>query len=239
MKQLKIFIVFALFFIISNDYLSAQSIIGYVYDENNVPLPFVNIYVKHTDIGTTTDEKGRYYLKLEDGDYEIIFSAVGYDTKVLPVVIQRREIVKNVWLSSSVTQISEIEVQAKRRDPAYDIIQNAIDAKDKNSRQAKSYKCEVYIKAKEVISEKERKKREEKAAKDTVFVDNIEDDEFEKDPTLVETEKLNQQKYERMRLANSMNMAEIKLELNYEYPDNVKEIRNGFEKYGNTEDLFF
>ncbi len=239
MKQLKIFIVFALLFIISNDFLSAQSIIGYVYDENNVPLPFVNIYVKHTELGTTTDEKGRYYLKLEDGDYEIVFSTIGYDTKVLPVVVQRGENVKNIWLSSSVTQISEIEVQAKRRDPAYDIIQNAIDAKDKNSRQAQSYKCEVYIKAKEVITEKERKKREEKAAKDTLMTDNVEDDEFEKDPALIETEKLNQQKYERMRLANSMNMAEIKLELNYQYPDNVKEIRNGFEKYGNTEDLFF
>ncbi len=244
MKSAKLLFFLAWVIVASYSSVSAQRVIGFVYDENNVPLPFVNIYVKHTDIGTTSDEKGRYFLKLEDGDYDIIFSTIGYDTKVLPVVVKQGENVKNIWLSSSVTQLQEIEVGTRRRDPAYDIIQLAIDAKEKNSKQVMSYRCDVYIKAKELISEKERKRREEKDAQKKLDEESAkakknEDAGIEEDPAAIELAKINQQNYERIKLANSMNMAEINLERNFQYPGNIKEIRQGFEKYGSSDDLFF
>lgn len=222
--------------------LNSQSVRGFVYSSENAPIPYVNIYAKHTDIGTTTDEQGRYYIRfIEEGDYELVISAIGYETRVIKIVVEDKEVVKNVWLNNSVMQLEQVEVKAKRRDPAYEIINLAIDAKKDNNKQVNSYRCQVYIKAKENISEKEKRRREKEQEQEEIEDIREDDvvDEIEIDPAEIENQELQKQKAERMRLANSMNMAEIKLELNYQYPKNRKEIRTGFEKYGSTYDLFF
>jgi len=63
--------------------LTAQergTIIGTITDKemNNETLPFANVFVKGTTIGTTTDFDGKYILSLEEGDYVVVFSFVGY-----------------------------------------------------------------------------------------------------------------------------------------------------------------
>lgn len=64
-------------------------IVGHVLDEKTGEhLPYVNVQVKGTDIGTITDESGHYFLKnLPLGRQTIIFSYVGYETEELPVNI--------------------------------------------------------------------------------------------------------------------------------------------------------
>ena len=47
----------------------------------NEPLPFVNILVKETGEGATSDFDGKYTLELESGTYTLVFSFVGYETK--------------------------------------------------------------------------------------------------------------------------------------------------------------
>src|SRR5690606_5434017 len=56
------------------------NIIGHVQDaKTNEHLPFINIIVKGTMIGTTTDATGHYMLKdLPVGDIVLEFSFVGY-----------------------------------------------------------------------------------------------------------------------------------------------------------------
>jgi len=218
--------------------LWAQTIKGYVYSSDNTPVPYAHVYVKHTSIGTTTDEQGRYTLKLDEGDYEIVISNLGYKTTTIPMVLYKKDQVKNFWLEPSSVEVQEIEVKAKRRDPAYDVIKKAIEARKDNFRQVMSSKSNVYIKAKEIISEREKKKREkeqqleENAAeqKDSPLLENPEDQ-----------KKAEQQKKtaEQMKLANSMNMVEIQMERHYQYPDLVKEIRNAYEAHGSAYDLFF
>ncbi len=64
--------------------LSAQQgiIKGRVFNAiNNEPLPFANVVVKDTDIGTTTDVDGNYELKVEPGLYNVEASFVGYNSK--------------------------------------------------------------------------------------------------------------------------------------------------------------
>ncbi|UWX55579.1 carboxypeptidase-like regulatory domain-containing protein [Maribacter litopenaei] len=55
---------------------------GTVLDESNLPLPGVNVILKGTSIGTTTDYDGKFEFpqKLEVNDV-LIFSYIGYDTK--------------------------------------------------------------------------------------------------------------------------------------------------------------
>ena len=47
----------------------------------NEPLPFANVLVKETGDGVTTDFDGKYTIELSSGNYTLIFSFVGYETK--------------------------------------------------------------------------------------------------------------------------------------------------------------
>ena len=55
---------------------------GHVKDfESSQPLPGVNVIVKGTTIGTTTDANGNYTLTVPKSDNVLIFSFIGYATK--------------------------------------------------------------------------------------------------------------------------------------------------------------
>lgn len=71
------------FFLISG-ILQAQNgkITGRVYDQiNNEPLPFANVIIEGTTIGTTTDADGKYELMVEPGLYNVQASFIGYISK--------------------------------------------------------------------------------------------------------------------------------------------------------------
>ncbi|MBQ9339835.1 MAG: TonB-dependent receptor [Paludibacteraceae bacterium] len=65
-------------------------LVGHVLDETTGEhLPYVNVQLKGTTIGTITDESGHYFLKdLPTGRQTVIFSYVGYETLELPVIIR-------------------------------------------------------------------------------------------------------------------------------------------------------
>ena len=74
-------IISVLFFSILRTY-SQYGITGTVIDGDfNEPLPFANVLVKETGDGVTTDFDGKYTIELSSGNYTLIFSFVGYETK--------------------------------------------------------------------------------------------------------------------------------------------------------------
>lgn len=212
----------------------SQNISGFVLDETNAGVPFVNIYVKNLGNGTTTDADGKYFLRFNDpGVYDIVISSIGYETQEFRVILEgNKEVVRNVWLVTDQNELDEVIVNSKRRDPAYGIIANAIEQKERWNTQFESATCTVYIKAKEIISEKEKKKREKEAEEELKTAENsqnedIFDNQAKKDEA---KNKLNQP---------NMNMVEINLVRHFERPNKVKEIRNGYKKYGSTYGLYF
>lgn len=58
---------------------------GKVTDENGAELPGVNVVVKGTQRGTTTDSNGEYKLSVPDQKAVVVFSFVGYETTELVV----------------------------------------------------------------------------------------------------------------------------------------------------------
>ena len=48
--------------------------------ENKETIDFATVYLKGTQFGCTTNEKGIYHLKAPAGDYTLIISAVGFET---------------------------------------------------------------------------------------------------------------------------------------------------------------
>ena len=64
---------------------SAQSkgqIMGQILDAemNGEALPFANVYIKNTQIGTTSDLDGNYIFSIVEGTYTLVFSFIGYET---------------------------------------------------------------------------------------------------------------------------------------------------------------
>ncbi|OJW16311.1 TonB-dependent receptor [Mucilaginibacter sp. 44-25] len=86
-----------------------KTITGRVTDENNQPLPGVNVSIAGTTIGTTTDVNGRYRLNIPDAyaGRSLTYSFVGY-TAQTNTIDGRNEI--NVSLKPNNTSLNEVVV---------------------------------------------------------------------------------------------------------------------------------
>ena len=90
---------------------------GHVLDERTGEhLPYVNVQVKGTNIGTVTDESGHYLMQdLPIGRQTIVFSYVGYETLELPVNIEAdRTVELKAVLSEMSKQLNGVVVTANR-----------------------------------------------------------------------------------------------------------------------------
>jgi TonB-linked SusC/RagA family outer membrane protein len=83
------------------------SISGQVLDDASNPLPGVNIVVKGTTNGTTTDSDGKYSLTVPSGNAILVFSFIGYVTQ--EVAVGNQDVV-NVSLVSDIATLSEVVV---------------------------------------------------------------------------------------------------------------------------------
>lgn len=230
MRYILIFII-----LLTYDAVLSQNISGFVLDETNAGVPFVNIYIKNLGNGTTTDADGKYFLRFNDpGVYNIVFSSIGYETQEVKVIIEgyKDEVVKNVWLVTDDNELDEVIINSKRRDPAYGIIAKAIDQKEHWNQQFESSSCKVYIKAKEVISAKEQKKRKKEAEEEVAQAENSQEED------VFETQDKKQDAENKLKQPN-MNMVEINLTRNFSQPNKIKEIRDGYKAYGSTYGLYY
>mgnify|MGYP000999894418 FL=1 len=86
--------------------LTAQSgkIVGTITDgDYNEPMAFANVLIKNTTTGTTSDFDGKYQLEMEEGNYAIIFSYIGYQTIEISdiVVAGNSDVIVDVTLNTN------------------------------------------------------------------------------------------------------------------------------------------
>ncbi len=86
---------------------SSQEIAGTVRDDKGEPLPGVNIVVKGTQSGTTTDVSGRYSIRVTDNSAILIFSFVGYLSREIEVGPQK---IIDITLSIDEKSLEEVVV---------------------------------------------------------------------------------------------------------------------------------
>ncbi len=204
----------------------AQSISGHVYDQEGKPIPYANVFIREHTNGTAADERGRYFLTLDPGVYHLVYSSLGYQSVTVEVVVRDGPLVKDIRLPLSTTELDEIVVKATKKDPAYEIIQNVIANKEKYLKGVQSYRADVYVKATEVV---DPKKKKEKPAPDES--DDLSRSGPPPDPFAEERKKA------QARLQN-INLVEMQLVLNYQYPDKYQEERTGYKAYGNNGGLY-
>ncbi|WP_420570681.1 TonB-dependent receptor domain-containing protein [Kordia sp.] len=104
MRQ-KITLTILLFFTFIIGFAQNGSIVGKVQDKetNNDPLPFVNITIKGSSKGTTSDLDGLYQLQdVAPGTYTLVFSFVGYKTQEIENVVVNAGKITNVDVIMSV-----------------------------------------------------------------------------------------------------------------------------------------
>lgn len=145
MKALKLTIwILTLFMSWSSTY--GQGIKGQITNEQNEPLPFATIFVKETGTGTTTNVEGEFEIKLGNGNYNLVFQYLGYETQVQKISVGDRMREVNVSLSKQTFELKEIEVFEGREDPAYTVMRKAIAKASFHRQQIDKYSARVYIK---------------------------------------------------------------------------------------------
>jgi len=76
MKHLSL--VFAMMLVCVSMAFAQRTISGTVTDESGTPLPFANVFVEGTTVGTTTDIDGNYTLKVPEGATTLVVAYTGY-----------------------------------------------------------------------------------------------------------------------------------------------------------------
>jgi D-alanyl-D-alanine dipeptidase len=82
----------------------------------HLPLPYANVYLNHTTIGTATDENGKFELKNVPVDkYEFVFSYVGYNTIIQALTLKPdRHLQLVVKLLPTDKELKNVIITAKR-----------------------------------------------------------------------------------------------------------------------------
>ena len=76
----------------------------------------VSLYEEHLQLGTTTDEKGRYELSLPIGEHSLRISYIGYTTVYKKVSIGTKPLTLNIKLEPESEKLSEVQVTSERKD---------------------------------------------------------------------------------------------------------------------------
>ncbi len=233
---------------------------GKVTNSSIEPIAGVNISVQGAVFATTTNVNGSYELRLENGNYEIVFSHIGFKTLKRNITLTH-DIFLNTMLEEDVNALTEVELTSKRFDRSKAIIREVIARKEKYI--DLSYSCNMYVKATQVPQENKSKhpkdslaKANKSAIKDSLrrmeemdsttkaYRKKKEHDTIEVIATRDTSSKEYKKRLKERKPVNpfqgiELNLAEIIMEKDYEYPDKIKETRTGYKKQGDQSSLFY
>lgn len=89
---------------------------GYVTDSENTGIELVNVYLKDSTIGTSTNRNGYYDLQFRMGDtVTLVFQMLGYVTTQQRIYTTRDVVNINVMLPSDAEALDELEVRGIRK----------------------------------------------------------------------------------------------------------------------------
>lgn len=80
------------------------------------PMPFVNVVIKGTATGGTTDLDGKFSFQAEPGNHTLLVSFVGFEPMERPITVVAGETVRvNIELKSQAIEMKAVDVVATRR----------------------------------------------------------------------------------------------------------------------------
>ena len=108
-------IIWLLFYIVSIHINGQEALSGVVVDNNNTPIPDVNIQINELKgEGTTTDFNGRFSIQLAEGRYTLKISYLGYQPKNISVQVANSKPLKlRIQLQDAVEELQNVIIDAK------------------------------------------------------------------------------------------------------------------------------
>ncbi len=137
---------FILFLFCAFDSFS-QQVKGVVTDDYGNPLPAVNVFIKNTTTGSTSEVDGKFNVEVRQGVHVIVFKFLGYETVEKEVYVTgNRSVELNVTLKEDTILLYEAFVYADRRDIAKKVMKEAREMRSFYLNALQSYSCLSYRK---------------------------------------------------------------------------------------------
>lgn len=140
-----------LFFLASGSFMHCNAqdltkIMGIVRDaQTGDTLPFVSIYFKNTQIGTTTGFDGRFALESRKATDTLVASYIGFVTQNVPVQLNRFQTI-DIELEPEKYELSGVVIHPGE-NPAEVLLRKIIDHKPQNDPdKVEAYNCQAYTK---------------------------------------------------------------------------------------------
>lgn len=131
-------------FFVTLSFQAFSQLKGQISDTNGAPLPYVNIYVENSFIGTTSNDEGNYELNLSKADtYSIIFQFLGYKTVKKEVEITHFPFTLNATLIEEQISLNEVVINSDE-NPADIIMRKAIASRKTNLEKIQAFKANFY-----------------------------------------------------------------------------------------------
>ncbi|MCK4701329.1 MAG: carboxypeptidase-like regulatory domain-containing protein, partial [Bacteroidales bacterium] len=140
-----------LFSLVSIQPLYGQAIKGKITDNDGQPIPFATVYIKELTKGSTANPDGNFDLKIPEGQYSIMISALGYKPETRHIEVNNETIELNFNLTEHTYKIKEIRIYSGSEDPAYMIMRKAIGLAPYYLNQINHYSAEVYLKGSIIV----------------------------------------------------------------------------------------
>ncbi|GAB3936489.1 DUF5686 and carboxypeptidase-like regulatory domain-containing protein [Mucilaginibacter myungsuensis] len=125
-------------------FAQSQTVItGIVTDaKTRQPLPFVTVSFNNSNIGTNTNDQGRYSLKTSQRFMQIKATYVGYKPVVVNIVAGKEQAV-SIKMESTSEDLAQVDIKGAKRarytnkdNPAVELIRQVIDHKEQNKPEA-------------------------------------------------------------------------------------------------------
>ena len=123
-----------------------SQVTGIVTDSEGTPLVYVNVYLKGTSTGTTTNSDGIYRFQIQSGEHTLVFQYLGYDILEEAISYDGISLSKDVILTEKVFELEDIVISANAEDPAYAIIRKAQAKRKFHLSQFDNFECDAYVK---------------------------------------------------------------------------------------------
>ncbi|NCT76427.1 MAG: carboxypeptidase-like regulatory domain-containing protein [Chitinophagaceae bacterium] len=193
---------------------SAQThrLTGKITNSKMEPLAFASVSVKGTSLSMLSREDGTYEFLLDEGEYQVGVTMVGYHSQIITLVIHKAT-VQHFILEADEKSLDEVVVKGRWKDRSEEVIREVIKRKEALLTAAGDYSCVVYIKATQQDSTPPSRKK--KQLPDSVRA---------RSPGAA---------------FQGMAMAEISLRYDQGSNGRYKEERMGVTRRGNPESLFY
>ena len=87
---------------------------GHILSKNE-GIPFANVFIKNTAIGTSSDENGKYKIELEPGTYQVQVNVIGFKpTEKTITIVTNQKLHVDFNLEESILGLNQVVVSATR-----------------------------------------------------------------------------------------------------------------------------